>query len=150
MAGMMEAMLQARANSELEFDAGTRPNEEAGFSVLGLRAGRTLEYASLAGRVHPDDSAVRATAIQHALETGGSHEAEFRIILPDDSVRWIAARGRRPSPAVNDAVPRVLGVSMDITRQKQAGQRLCRVATGQGGRAQSVGPLSPHPGGGWK
>ena len=63
---------------------------------------------------------MRATAIQHALETGGSYEAEYRIILPDGSVRWIAARGRSPSPAVNDAPPRILGVSMDITRQKQA------------------------------
>ena len=33
MARMMEAMLGARANGELEFHAGTRPNEQAGFSL---------------------------------------------------------------------------------------------------------------------
>ena len=33
MARMMEAMLGARAKGELEFHAGTRPNEQAGFSV---------------------------------------------------------------------------------------------------------------------
>ena len=94
---------------------------EEGRKFFGFEPDEPLQYASLAGRVHPDDSAVRATAIQHALETGGSYEAEYRIVLPDGSVRWMTARGRRPSPAAKDAAPRVLGVSMDITRQKQAG-----------------------------
>ena len=68
--------------------------------ILRLRAGRTHSiYATLAGRVHPDDRAVRAAAIQRALATGGTYESEFRVILPDGSVRWIAARGRSPSPS---------------------------------------------------
>ena len=93
---------------------------DEGREFFGFEPGEPLHYSDLAGRVHPDDSGVRATAIQHALETGGSYEAEYRIVLPDRSVRWIAARGRSPSPAVNGAAPRVLGISMDITRQKQA------------------------------
>ena len=80
-----------------------------------------LDYATLAGRIHPDDRPARAAAIQHALATGGSYEVEYRAILPDGSLRWIAARGRSQSPTTKDAPPRVLGVSMDITRPKQAG-----------------------------
>ncbi len=91
-----------------------------GRKFFGFEPSEPLHYASLAGCVHPDDSAVRATAIQQALETGGSYEVEYRIILPDSSERWIAARGRSAGPAVTDARPRLLGVSMDITRQKQA------------------------------
>ena len=88
--------------------------------VLRLRAGRTPSLRQ-PGRTRPSRRrAVRATAIQHALETRGSYEAEYRIILPDGSVRWIAARGRSPAPAASGAPPRILGVSMDITRQKQA------------------------------
>ncbi len=93
---------------------------EEGRKFFGFEPGEPLHYADLTGRVHPDDSPVRATAIQDALATGGSYDAEYRIVLPDGSVRWIAARGRSPSPAVDDAPPRILGVSMDITRQKQA------------------------------
>jgi signal transduction histidine kinase/integral membrane sensor domain MASE1 len=93
---------------------------EEGRKFFGFEPGEPLHYANLAGRVHPDDSAGRAASIHQALETGGSYEAEYRVILPDGSVRWIAARGRRPSPTVNDAPPRIIGVSMDITRQKQA------------------------------
>jgi PAS domain S-box-containing protein len=88
--------------------------------LLGFKPREPIDHSTLAGRVHPDDRAVRATAIQHALETGGPYESEFRLILPDGSVRWIAARGRKPSPAEHPA-SRMLGVAMDITRQKQAG-----------------------------
>ena len=92
---------------------------DEGRKLFGFDPGEPVHFSNIAGRVHPDDSAVRAKAIQHALETAGSYETEYRIILPDGAVRWIAGRGRA-SPAVNDAPPRILGVSMDITRQKQA------------------------------
>jgi PAS domain S-box-containing protein len=93
---------------------------DEGRKFFGVEPGEPVDHATLAGRVHADDRAARASAIRHALATGGSYEAEFRIVLSDGSVRWIAARGRSPSSAVSDAPARALGVSMDITRQKQA------------------------------
>ena len=95
---------------------------DEGRKFFGFEPGDALDHATLGGRIHPDDRAVRAAAIQRALATGGSYEAEFRLILPDGSVRWIAARGRSYSQghAVHGQVRRILGVSMDITRQKQA------------------------------
>jgi two-component system, LuxR family, sensor kinase FixL len=93
---------------------------DEGRRFFGFEPGDVLHYATLAGRVHPDDSAVRADAIQQALQTGGTYEVEYRVVLPDGSMRWIAARGRGSRAAANDAPPRILGVSMDITRQKQA------------------------------
>jgi PAS domain S-box-containing protein len=94
---------------------------DEGQKFFGFAPGESIDHATLAGRVHPDDRAARAAAIRHALATGGSYEAEYRLILPDGSVRWIAARGRSQSLGTKDAPPRMLGVSMDITRQKQAG-----------------------------
>ena len=70
--------------------------------------------------MHPDDRAIRAAAIQHALENGGNYESEFRVILPDGSVRWIAARGRSPVHVASGAPARILGIAIDITHQKQA------------------------------
>jgi two-component system, LuxR family, sensor kinase FixL len=93
---------------------------EEGRKFFSFAPDEPLHYASLAERVHPDDRAVRATAIERALATGGSYEAEYRVVLPDGSVRWIAARGRRQSDAVNGTAPRILGVSMDVTQRKQA------------------------------
>ena len=96
---------------------------DEGRRFFGFEPGEPIHFfnlATLGGRVHPDDRAARTAAIQHARETFGSIDAEYRIILPDGSVRWISTRGR-PSPTRNDAPPRILGVSMDVTRQRQAG-----------------------------
>jgi signal transduction histidine kinase len=97
---------------------------DEGRKLFGFAPGEPIRFSDLSdlsGRVHPDDSAARATAIQHTLKTGGSYEAEYRIVLPDGSVRWFATRGR-PSAAVNGGAPsRILGVAMDITPQKKAG-----------------------------
>jgi two-component system, LuxR family, sensor kinase FixL len=88
--------------------------------LFGFDPDVPLDHSTLAGSVHPDDRATRSKAIQQALATGGTYEAEFRIIMPDGSTRWIAARGRSPNPSVGSTHLRILGVAMDITRQKQA------------------------------
>jgi PAS domain S-box-containing protein len=92
---------------------------DQGRKFFGFEPNEPMDHATLAGHVHPDDHAVRAAAIRQTLATGGSYESEFRIILPDGTVRWIAARGRSQGNA-NGAPQRVIGISMDITRQKQA------------------------------
>ena len=109
---------------------------DAGRRLLGLQEGDSVQHSTLAGRVHPEDREMRDAAIRRTLADGAEYESEFRLLLPDGSVRWITARGRAPGKAG----PRhVLGVSMDITRQKQAAEEaqmqrrelayLARVAT---------------------
>jgi PAS domain S-box-containing protein len=87
--------------------------------MFGFPPGAPIDHSTLAGRVHPEDRAARANAYQHALTTGTPYESEFRVFLPDGSVRWIAARGHQTAP-VKGVPQRMLGVAMDITRQKQA------------------------------
>jgi len=87
---------------------------------FGFAPGTPIDHNTLSGRVHPEDLCVRAKAIERALENGGSYECEFRVIQPDGSIRWIAARGRRPNVTGVHAPPRILGVAWDITQQKQA------------------------------
>jgi signal transduction histidine kinase/integral membrane sensor domain MASE1 len=93
---------------------------DEGRKVFGFEPGEQINFSELEGRVHPDDSGIRARAIEQALVNSGSFEAEYRVIHPDGTVRWIAGRGRASSTA-QDAPPRILGVSMDVTRQRQAG-----------------------------
>ncbi|MGE5213976.1 MAG: PAS domain S-box protein [Nitrospirota bacterium] len=86
-----------------------------------------ISYREFEQRVHPDDRAARDRFIQRALSGNGSYEAEYRIVLPDGTVRWIGGRAR----VVKDAKGtgnRVLGVSMDITERKQA-EELFHLAT---------------------
>jgi len=87
---------------------------------FGFDPDSAIDHDTLSGRVHPDDLAVRARAIERAMKNGGSYECEFRAIQPDGSVRWIATRGQRAHFADSDETPRILGVAWDITQQKQA------------------------------
>jgi len=45
-------------------------------------------------RVHPDDQPLRDSAIKRAIKTKGGYEIEYRILLPDGTVRWISGRAR--------------------------------------------------------
>jgi len=88
--------------------------------LFGFPPNTPIDHATLAGSVHPDDRAVREAAIQRALSNGGNYESEFRVILADGSVRWVAARGRSPTPAAKGAPARILGIAIDTTLQKKA------------------------------
>jgi len=87
--------------------------------LFGFPPNTPVDHATLGGSVHPDDLAVRDAAIQRALTNGGHYESQFRVILRDGSVRWIAARGRSPAAVVDEKPARILGVAIDITRQKE-------------------------------
>src|SRR6185436_14956538 len=60
---------------------------EEGRRFFHFQPDEPLRYANLAERVHPDDSTLRATAIERAIDTHGSYETEYRVLLPDGSVR---------------------------------------------------------------
>jgi PAS domain S-box-containing protein len=66
--------------------------------------------------LHPRDRARVLDAIQHAMESKGAYAAEFRIVRPDGTVRWVAARGKfYYSP---DGEPeRMFGMSVDVTER---------------------------------
>jgi two-component system sensor kinase FixL len=69
-------------------------------------------------RVHPEDRAARAAAIRRALETRGEYAIEYRVLLPDGTLRWIGTRGHCMNVRDPKGI-RLLGVSMDVTVQKQ-------------------------------
>ena len=74
-------------------------------------------------RVHPDDLSPLRETLRQAIEGDGNYNAEFRIILPDRSIRWLAGRGR----VVRDASGRPLrmhGVNFDITKRKRVEESL--------------------------
>ena len=78
-----------------------------------------LEMAVVQRRVHPDDRALRESAIKHAIETQGDYALEYRILLPDGDLRWISGRGRCVTGKYGKG-KRLIGVSVDITPQKVA------------------------------
>src|SRR5580692_2730922 len=73
--------------------------------------------------VHPDDRTRVSKAVANARQSRKLYAAEFRIVKPDGTVRWLAARGKFYY-ARNGNPERMLGVSLDITERKLAEEKL--------------------------
>lgn len=81
----------------------------------------TLE--SIWTHVHPDDRARMNELASSALASGGSYDAEYRLVTPDGRVRWCVGSTAVVLDAHSQPV-RLSGVTYDITSQKQAEQVL--------------------------
>jgi PAS domain S-box-containing protein len=92
---------------------------EKGRALFGFERDERLNQAAIVARVHPDDRAARDASIKRAIETGGTYDGEYRVVLPDGTLRWIGARGRSMN-GENGEANRLLGVSIDVTAQKHA------------------------------
>jgi len=78
--------------------------------------------------IHPDDR-IRAQEIYQraiSIDSDGIYQEEKRIIRPDGQVRWITTRGNvtfEQDSEISHAI-NMVGIVMDITRQKQAEMEL--------------------------
>jgi PAS domain S-box-containing protein len=87
--------------------------------LFGLEKSERLNMHRFLQRLHPGDRDAVSQALTKALEGGGDYEKEYRIILPDGRIRWIASRGRVEFDAAGKPVL-VRGASLDNTARKLA------------------------------
>jgi two-component system, LuxR family, sensor kinase FixL len=92
---------------------------EKGRALFGFERDAQLNKAAIVARVHPDDRATRDASIKRAIETLGAYAVEYRVQLADGTLRWVGAWGRCMNMGETKGT-RLLGVSMDVTAQKQA------------------------------
>ncbi|MGY1458375.1 MULTISPECIES: PAS domain S-box protein [unclassified Luteimonas] len=90
--------------------------------LLGCSPGEAFDMARLLERVHPEDRHRFDDALRDALNADGAYMCEYRILLPDDTTRWLVARGQAES-GDGRAVTRIDGVLVDITERKHAEER---------------------------
>jgi len=67
--------------------------------------------------IHPDDHDRVRQAVQQALHSGKKLKCDYRIVLPNGSIRWLVAHGQR-YPATKPVS--LMGVSLDITDRLNA------------------------------
>ena len=105
--------------------------------IYHLVPGEPMEtYEQFIARVHPDDREFVGQTVTRTLQTGEALDYEFRIVLPDGRVRWIADLGK----VGRDAAGRPLyltGVCVDVTERRTSEERLR-----QSHRMESVGRLA--------
>jgi PAS domain S-box-containing protein len=85
--------------------------------LLGWPASGKVTFEDFISAVHPDDRDRIRQMIDQAIEEGKDYECEYRLVLPDEIVRWMAMRGSAHFDE-NGKPARLLGISIDITDQK--------------------------------
>ncbi len=86
-------------------------------TLLGLEtAAGQFSLSELESMLHPDDRAAVRAAAEEALRTG-TFQAEFRVVLPDGSIRWERSQGG--VELERGGARRATGALIDITGQKQ-------------------------------
>ncbi len=89
--------------------------DEAMARLLG-RSSREVETLSdFLSTLHPDDQVKVRTTCTHCSTAGADFDAEFRVVWPDQSIRWLNAKGK-PIPDLNGRASSVAGVCVDITK----------------------------------
>jgi PAS domain S-box-containing protein len=68
--------------------------------------------------VHPDDADAGRGQVTLAEQTGADFTNEYRIVLPDGTTRWIAARGRGLKDEEGNVVA-LLGTCQDVTEARR-------------------------------
>ncbi len=93
------------------------------YELFGIPPGTPATFESWLAALHPDDRTPAMARIDQSVKDHTYLWNEYRIVLPDGTIRWIGAGGTTVySP--EDKPVRMSGVCIDISALKQAEERL--------------------------
>ena len=98
---------------------------DKGRALFGFAPSEKLDFDRFRSALHPEDRESVHQAVENSLRTGAEYESEYRAVLPDGEVRWIAGRGHVEFNGDGQPV-RMRGASVDITKRKQAEELAAR------------------------
>ena len=90
-------------------------------ALRGLPPDTTFSYQSFLSSILPDDRATVDAMIQRTIATGEPLRVEYRIPLPDGSIKWIQSHGEL---RITEGQCRLFGLAQDITERKLREQEL--------------------------
>jgi PAS domain S-box-containing protein len=86
--------------------------------VFGRDAAELDSLAAVISTIHPDDREASLAAAREATKNRTGYSLEFRITWPDQSIHWIAARGKGIYDSDGEA-QYMVGTTWDITERKR-------------------------------
>jgi PAS domain S-box-containing protein len=99
-------------------------------ALFGLAKSDKINFGRFLEALHPEDREMVRQAVAQAVDGAGEYESEYRVVLPEGEMRWIAGRGRVEFDGGKPV--RMRGVSLDITQRMQAEERFRLVVEAAG------------------
>nr|WP_301002561.1 SpoIIE family protein phosphatase [Capsulimonas corticalis] len=96
---------------------------ESMYAMLGRSEDVEPTFESFIEWVHPDDRTAVQNAVTTSLRDKSEYDIELRVIWPDGSVHWHAAKGCGFYDA-SDIATHMEGLSIDVTERKRAEEEL--------------------------
>src|SRR5262249_11620445 len=94
------------------------------YRIWGFDPAQGLPYRAIVlQRIHPDDRDRVLDEAEEALRQKRDHTIEFRIVLPDGTIKYLEAVGHHVFSARGELVE-VVGTNVDVTERKRAEQAL--------------------------
>jgi PAS domain S-box-containing protein len=92
------------------------------FRIFGFDKAPSVALDMVIQRIHPDDRAGAQQTIDRASSDGKDFDHEYRLLMPDGSVKYVHAAAH----AVTDASGRIefVGAVTDVTARRQAEEKL--------------------------
>jgi formate hydrogenlyase transcriptional activator len=91
--------------------------------LYGFAPDQELNFEGFIRIVDLEDREGVRRSVEHAIRTRGNFREEYRIVHPNGTIKWMAARGR-PYFNPSGEPERLMGVSLDISDRKQMEDRL--------------------------
>ena len=117
---------------------------EENFRIWGFNPKRGVpDLETVHQRMHPEDRDREIEYAEREVRTGTDFAHEFRIVLPDGTVRHIQAVGH-PVSSVSGQVIEVVGTHLDVTERKRAEEALrqAQVALAHVTRLTTMGEMT--------
>ena len=115
--------------------------------LYGFAPGQELNFEEFLQIVDPEDREGLRRSVKQATQTRGDFQEEYRIVHPDGTIRWMAARGR-PYFKSSGEPERLMGVALDISERKQMEDQLRDETRGDRGPQAAAGKGKHLPAGG--
>ncbi|WP_172682703.1 sensor histidine kinase [Verrucomicrobium spinosum] len=94
-------------------------------AIYGFEKDTRGTHADYLKRIHPEDRAAALTRFARAIKVDENFEHEYRLLFPDDDIRWVVVRARLVRKP-NGRLQEIVGVSIDVTKDREQELRMHR------------------------
>jgi PAS domain S-box-containing protein len=95
-------------------------------ALFGVPPDETMSYQRFRDALHPDDRERTDKAVKYTLDNHKDFDIEYRSLWPDESIHWLAAKGRGFYDTTGKAV-RLEGIVLDIAESKRKEEEICKL-----------------------